>query len=402
MAMARMTVCTLVTLAVVSRAAFAQGTSGWLDVGGATVQQPTNALRRAGTVGAGVMHRGLRIVLTGEGALTVASDSLAATQGIVRAQFAITSWTTTDIEASATSIGITMPGGNGNRSILFRQQVQLGHLGLFANVGAGNTSRYQLNSHSTVQQIGAIATRRIFGDAFSLITTTQRATTDDWQLMEAADFGLRSAADWYGMHDASAELLWQSGGLAVSASKTWRAGFGATRGTGSGYSIASSWKLRGPFTFVAQTGRQLADPLRGVPQASYTAMSMRVQLGRTRNTHVYTTRIPGSANRVGSDLVVFEQLAGAEYRLERRDGGAELVLRVNAPAGAIVEAAHSANEWASIKLTRDGDQFVARIPLASGAHRIALRVNGGEWRAPRGLSRVNDDFGGSAGLLIVP
>ena len=394
--------CALVALAVDSQATFAQSTSGWMDLGGATVQQPRSSGRAAGTVGAGVMQRGRRFALTADGAVTIARDSLATTQAFAGGRFALAAWAVTEIEASATSIGITMPGANGNRSLLFRQQVQLGSLRLFASAGAGNTSRNQLNSHSTAQQLGATATRRIFGDAFSLTTTVQRATTDDWQLMEAADFSLRSAAEWYGMHDATAELLWQFGGVAISASKTWRAGFGATHGTGNGYAIASLWPLRGPFTFAAQAGRQLADPLRGVPQASYMAMSMRVQLGRAPNARVYATRIQGAANLVSSDRGVFEPIAGAEYRLERRDGGAELVLRVSAASDAMVEVAHSANEWAPLRLTRDGDAFVARITLASGTHRVALRVNGGAWRAPRGLSRVNDDFGGSAGLLVVP
>ncbi len=392
----------LVTLAVVSHAGFAQPTSGWVELGGATIQQPKSSGRAAGTVGAGVMQRGRRFALTGEGALTIARDSLATTQAIVGGRFALTPWSVSEMEASATSIGIVTPGAHGNRSLLFRQQAQLGALRLFASASAGNTSRNQLNSHSTVQQFGATATRRILGDAFSLTTTVQRATTDDWQLMEAADFRLRTSSEWYGMHDATAELLWQFGGIAISASKTWRAGFGATHGTGSGYAIASLWQLRGPFTFAAQAGRQLADPLRGLPQASYMSMSMRVQLGRTPNARVYATRIRGAANRVASDLFVFEPIAGAEYRLERRDGGAELVLRVTAASDAIVEVAHSANEWTPLRLTRDGDAFVARVTLASGAHRVALRVNGGAWRAPRGLSRVSDDFGGSAGLLIVP
>ena len=105
---------------------------------------------------------------------------------------------------------------------------------------------------------------------------------------------------------------------------------------------------------------------------------------------------------VASDLVVFEPIAGAEYRLERHEGGAELGLRVTAASEAIVEVAHSANEWTPLRLTREGDAFVARIPLASGTHKVAVRVNRGEWRASRGLEGVSDDFGGNAGLVVVP
>jgi hypothetical protein len=33
---------------------------------------------------------------------------------------------------------------------------------------------------------------------------------------------------------------------------------------------------------------------------------------------------------------------------------------------------------------------------------VAVRVNGGAWRAPRGLAVVDDDFGGKAGLIVIP
>jgi len=45
---------------------------------------------------------------------------------------------------------------------------------------------------------------------------------------------------------------------------------------------------------------------------------------------------------------------------------------------------------------------VQQLTLPAGAHRIAVRVNGGPWRAPRGLAPVNDDFGGKAGVVVIP
>ena len=399
---ARLTMCVLVSLAVVSHAAAAQRTTGWLDIGGATVRQSGSDDLGAATVGAGIMQRGRRFLLIGDGALTLAADSLAATQAVVRGLFALTSWTVSEIETSATSIGIAVPGKRGNRSVLFRQQLQLGRVRLFGSAGFGNTSRHGLDSHSGTQQLGVSATR----GEFTLTTTAQRATTDDWQLMEAAGFSLRSNSEWYGMHDATAELLWQFDGFALSASRTWRAGFGVTRGTGRAYSYASSLPFRRRFTLIANSGCQLADPLRGTPQATYMGLAMRVQFGRASGARDAAVR-DAARRRVGgmgsaAQLTVFEPIDGAEYRLEQRDGGAELGLRVNAPRDAIVEVAHSANEWTPMRLTRDGDAFVARITLASGTHRVALRINRGEWREPRGLSRVADDFGGNAGLVVVP
>lgn len=396
--------CALVSLAVVAHPAVAQRTSGWLDVGGASVTQPGSRARSAGTVGAGIMQRGRRFSLIGDGAVTMANDSIAATQAIVRGLFALTSWTGSEVEASATSIGLTLPGNDGNRSVFFRQQLQLGAVRVFGGAGFGNTSRHRLESHGGTQHVGVSATRA----GFTLTTTAQRATTDDWQLMEAAGFSLRTNSEWYGMHDATAELLWQSHRVAIGASQTWRAGFGATRGTGRAQTIAASWEVVGPLTLIAQSGRQLADPLRGVPQATYTGVAMRLQFGRASASRDAALRDAAVRDATGrraggsTALAVFEPIEGAEYQLVRRERGAELVLRVKAAADAIVEVAHSANEWTPLRLTREGDQFVARITLASGAHRVAVRVNGGAWREPRGLSRVSDDFGGAAGIVVVP
>jgi len=40
--------------------------------------------------------------------------------------------------------------------------------------------------------------------------------------------------------------------------------------------------------------------------------------------------------------------------------------------------------------------------LPPGSHRVAVRINGGAWRAPRGLVAVPDDFGGTVGVVVVP
>jgi hypothetical protein len=53
-------------------------------------------------------------------------------------------------------------------------------------------------------------------------------------------------------------------------------------------------------------------------------------------------------------------------------------------------------------MVRDGGAFVHRLTLPTGTHRVAVRVNGGAWRAPRGLAAVADDFGGQAGVVVVP
>lgn len=86
-----------------------------------------------------------------------------------------------------------------------------------------------------------------------------------------------------------------------------------------------------------------------------------------------------------------------------RDGtGSTLVLEVRERAEARVELAVSFLDWTPRAMAYEGGRFVARLPLPPGNHRVAVRVNGGTWLAPAGLPRVDDELGGSSGLVIVP
>jgi hypothetical protein len=390
-----------VTTAVSAQGTASPRTTVWLDLGGAAVQQPTSRRRAAGTVGAGVLHRTQRLALIAEAGSTAADDSVAATQGVLRGQFAATPWATSALEISATSIGFTVPGANGNRSALLRQSIGYGPVrhgvpsheafALFAAVGVSRTSRYELDSRGAVQQLGGEAARGPWRTSLTL----QRATSDDWQLMEAAGIVLWRPASAYTLHDATLDLSWRSPRVTIGASRSWRAGVGATRGTGRGFSMLAAWQLSSQAQLIAQAGEQLADPLRGVPQARYTGMAMRYTLGRTPAT--------GAGRRDDASRETAQRdVTGAEIRLVRQEGGAEATVTIVAAPNALVEIATSATEWAPQPLTRDGSVFVARVSLPSGTHRIAVRIDGGAWRAPRGLSAVSDDLGGRAGLLVVP
>jgi hypothetical protein len=42
------------------------------------------------------------------------------------------------------------------------------------------------------------------------------------------------------------------------------------------------------------------------------------------------------------------------------------------------------------------------VPVTSGVHQVNVRIDGGEWIVPAGLTAVRDEFGGSVGILLVP
>jgi hypothetical protein len=96
-------------------------------------------------------------------------------------------------------------------------------------------------------------------------------------------------------------------------------------------------------------------------------------------------------------------IATAEV-LTFQEGGGVLMVRVFASDTTRVEIAgdFTTPPWEPIRLDREGPFFVARLRLNSGKYRISVRVNEGEWRAPRNLARVRDDFGGEAGIVVIP
>jgi hypothetical protein len=82
------------------------------------------------------------------------------------------------------------------------------------------------------------------------------------------------------------------------------------------------------------------------------------------------------------------------------DGGAEVLIRVRGSAPA--EVTGSFADWEPRAMTRDGRGYLLRLRLPSGTHHLAIRRAGGAWRAPDGLPRTTDDFGGESGLLVIP
>lgn len=91
-------------------------------------------------------------------------------------------WSRTDVDVSATTIGLVMPGHNGNRSFHARQLVQLGPIGLHGGGGGGRTSRMALNSKGHAYVGGLTADVGGLRAGVSL----QRSYTNDFQLMEAS------------------------------------------------------------------------------------------------------------------------------------------------------------------------------------------------------------------------
>jgi len=77
-------------------------------------------------------------------------------------------------------------------------------------------------------------------------------------------------------------------------------------------------------------------------------------------------------------------------------------VRLEVPGAEHVELTADFINWRVLPLSYLGSNvWETTLPIHPGNHQVSIRVNGGPWQAPPGLKRVEDDFGGEAGLLRV-
>lgn len=94
-----------------------------------------------------------------------------------------------------------------------------------------------------------------------------------------------------------------------------------------------------------------------------------------------------------SDSSLLRVVGDSSYRVQ---------LVIDAPTAGYVELMGDATAWTVTNMSRGGDgRWRAELKLSVGAHRLAVRADGGNWIAPPGLPLGNNDFGNPVGLLIM-
>jgi hypothetical protein len=138
-----------------------------------------------------------------------------------------------------------------------------------------------------------------------------------------------------------------------------------------------AWDAFGPVTIEAAAGRYPRD-ITGFTDGLYAQAGVRI----------YALRPPGPPPPPPVDV---RRLANGRLRLELRYGSAADTLRI----------AGDWNGWVPVALTRrGGDRWTVELDLAPGAYSFAL-LDGDRWVLPRGMSGVDDGFGGVVGTLLV-
>jgi hypothetical protein len=152
------------------------------------------------------------------------------------------------------------------------------------------------------------------------------------------------------------------------------------------WGLSASRDIAPTLALVAAAGRAGSDPVTSVPGARYFAIGLRLKVG--------APILPALPVRTASDESLPFRIGPAV------PAGREIVIQ--APAAKTVELAGDFTDWKPVALARWGEHaWRALLPLAPGLHRLAIRIDGGEWHAPPGTRAVESEFGGQVAEVVV-
>ncbi|MBI1808853.1 MAG: hypothetical protein HYR75_03070 [Gemmatimonadetes bacterium] len=352
-----------------------------LDAGYARVQQRARDERGAGILGVTWRVSDLRVSSLLSAALTNTGDSLAAGQilGAIAMRPTSARWAVLEAGAGLNIFGITNSGRGGNFSGYLRPRVSFGDGGAWVGVSDGSTVRDGNPSHGTTVEAGGWYR---LGDV-TATASFSRLRTDDWPLLEAAGIYLSRPALMADMDDATVGLHYARGRFTADLANSWREGRRASPVSQEALLWSASWAFTDRVALALSGGRMLADPVRGTPDASLTMAVLRF----TWRPKESEADVPGVASYA---------------RVAPQAGGAMLLLAIVAPSSVAVDVAGDFSNWEPTPLVRTPNGWEFQTFLKPGRHRVAVRYDGGPWRAPGNLARMKDEFDGEYGLIIVP
>ena len=145
---------------------------------------------------------------------------------------------------------------------------------------------------------------------------------------------------------------------------------------------------------IAGGGMYPVDPTQGFPGGKYATMAVRFASRPPAVDGARALAGRPSAPRIARPVV-------AEFQV-RELGGARRMIRVDAPGSHRVELAGDFTDWKVVALARSrSGVWEITLPIAAGTHRFNLRVDGGEFGIPPGVTAITDDFNGVVGLLTL-
>lgn len=239
----------------------------------------------------------------------------------------------------------------------------------FAHVAGATTSSLSLSG-------GAV--RRVDSTLLALGTASLgfRVERGPWRLETSA---LGTAGDTLRLVDWMAGVTWHRSAVEVALSGGARTGDLATN---------PWWQARleagvTPWATLEASGGQYPRDVSGFTAGRFATVGLRVALLQPS----LRSALSGSSDDLQTERV----------------GQSRVRVRVRVAKASRVAIAGEWNDWTPAPMRRDPDgRWSVTLALSPGVYRCALLVDGSRWVAPPGSPRADDEFGGQAGLLIVP
>jgi hypothetical protein len=195
------------------------------------------------------------------------------------------------------------------------------------------------------------------------------------------------------MSDFGATIDHTLGTISFSGTFGWRTGE-ADRVDLGWVSLGATFPINGRLLATASVGNFPADLLQRLPGARFISLSIRLPS---------RSAFPRRDDRSSVNARPAAATDGIILRIASTDSArAARIVRVRAPASERVEIMADFTDWTPVALVKTPEGvWEITVPIARGAHRLNVRLDGGDWLVPTNVARVTDEFGGVVGLVLV-
>ncbi len=358
-----------------SRSALAQGISAEVDISGSQVRYADSLQLATAAFTPTLRVSGRRAILDATGSYSNARDGRWALQGAMTAVWFTPSLGRASGEIAALAGGTTNRDGTRTAQAMLtgRLHMRAGAGGIWVGAGRGVASDTLNRQAITRGEVGGW-TRWASGAGSIVIMPTR----------------LRDSLSYV---DAQLALQWEWPRLTLGVSGSGRRGqrlpdIGERRTTWGDVNVTAPLIQR--LALIASAGTYPIDWMQGFPGGRYVTVGVRLGVYESRTASAES--VPTSGAR--ADDIAVRVTAGPS---------GHTVLSVRAEHARSIELIGDFTNWQPIALIRDAKgRWSITLPIEAGVHQMNIRLDGGAWRVPKGLTPVVDEFGGSVGIVVIP
>ena len=203
--------------------------------------------------------------------------------------------------------------------------------------------------------------------------------------VEVPVWSLREAARRLAQTDAVVGADWRHGRLALHGTAGLRMPALGFAGRAEEWGTARATIAMGEQVGVVATAtRHASEPLRGLPRRGEAQLGVVLRPWGARADVLPSGASPGARRfatvPAGTDSVTF---------------------RLEAPGARDVELMASFTGWRPVAMRRERGRWAVTLPVGRGVHQLNVRVDGGAWSPPPGVTAADDGFGGRVGILVI-